>query len=89
MDDLTKDVNNHAGAESVLNAGLERRFIQHADHFRFIQRPIQYNWIHKANLLPGDIDCTDMDEHEFEKLVRSNAPAQGPERSEGPAGATS
>jgi len=26
MDDLTKDVNNHAGAESELNAGLARNY---------------------------------------------------------------
>ena len=33
--------------------------------FRFILRGEAFNWIHPADVQPGDVDCTDMDDAEF------------------------
>lgn len=44
--------------------------------FRFIYRPkavIRFNWRHPAEIQPGDTDCTDMTDEEFEAFVESIA----------------
>lgn len=39
--------------------------------FRFIRRGEGvFNWVHPAELKPGDLDCTDMSDDEFEAAVR-------------------
>ena len=38
--------------------------------FRFIDRNGDFNWRHTNQLQAGDIDCTDMDDEEFEAQVR-------------------
>lgn len=37
--------------------------------FRFIKRGTEYKWCHPAELLTSDLDCTDMSDDEFEKVV--------------------
>jgi hypothetical protein len=37
--------------------------------FRFICRDGACNWMHPAEVQPNDVDCTDMDEDEFEAFV--------------------
>lgn len=38
-------------------------------NFRFVLRESQYFWVHEATMLPDDIDCTEMNDEEFECLV--------------------
>ena len=40
-----------------------------AQGFRFVQRGQQWLWVWRGLMLPGDIDCTDMGEDEFERAV--------------------
>ncbi|GEM_PF-4485914 len=37
--------------------------------FRFVNRCGRFAWVHPAELLEGDVDCTDMSDAEFEKYV--------------------
>lgn len=40
--------------------------------FRFVVRPSELDralWLHPADMKPGDIDCTDMGDEEFEALI--------------------
>ena len=39
--------------------------------FRFIKRGRDFRWCHPLDAMPGDVDCTDMDDDEFAELVRS------------------
>jgi len=41
-------------------------------HFRFVFRAGDYRWIHKNEVIPADIDCTDMNDQEFEDFVREH-----------------
>jgi hypothetical protein len=36
---------------------------------RFIRRGKDFNWVHPLEIRPGDIDCTGMDDAEFEREV--------------------
>jgi hypothetical protein len=37
--------------------------------FRFIRRGDLMTWAHKAEMLPGDVDCTDLDDIELQREV--------------------
>lgn len=37
--------------------------------FRYVLRGAAGLWVHPANMKPGDVDCTDMDDDEFEAAV--------------------
>lgn len=39
--------------------------------FRFVCRDGKFDWLHPADIKPGDIDCTDMDDVQFEEFVAS------------------
>lgn len=39
---------------------------------RFVDRAGDFNWRHKLEMLPGDIDCTDMDDAQFEAQVMTH-----------------
>lgn len=38
--------------------------------FRFVYRAGTYMWVHPVYFHDGDIDCTDMDDVEFEAFTR-------------------
>jgi len=37
--------------------------------FRFVKRGDEFKWVHPADLQPGDTDCSDMTDAEFDALV--------------------
>lgn len=43
------------------------------DGFRFIQCGDRFTWKHRNEIKPSDVDCTDMDDTEFEALVEAQA----------------
>lgn len=40
--------------------------------FRLVYRVGTYMWVHPVYMHDGDIDCTDMDDAEFEAFVRKH-----------------
>lgn len=38
--------------------------------FRFIRRGTEFRWTHRYEVLPSDLDCTDMTDEQFEDAVR-------------------
>jgi hypothetical protein len=40
------------------------------DGFRFVRRGSSFGWVHPAEVQADDLDCTDMDDDEFENAVR-------------------
>lgn len=38
--------------------------------FRFVRRGTAFQWVHQAELLAADQDCTDLNDCDFEILVR-------------------
>lgn len=44
--------------------------------FRFVKRGKDFKWVHPAEMRSEDIDCTDMDDAEFEAVV-SGQTAEG------------
>jgi hypothetical protein len=45
------------------------------ENMRFIKRGTEYQWVHRLEMLPDDVDCTHMDDAEFEAYVRSQVEA--------------
>lgn len=50
--------------------------------FRFVLRTnesgrLESKWVHPAELLPGDLDCTDMDDDTFERAYHAWAEKAG------------
>jgi hypothetical protein len=42
-----------------------------AEGFRYTYRAgVGFNWTHPGAIEPGDVDCTDMNDEEFERAVR-------------------
>lgn len=41
-----------------------------AQGYRFIFRDGRYLWAHALEMQPGDVDCSDMSDDEFEQFVR-------------------
>lgn len=37
--------------------------------FRFVRRGSRFDWVHPAEVHAEDLDCTDMDDAEFERTV--------------------
>lgn len=50
--------------------------------FRFVLRDHRWLWLHPAELVLSDVDCTDMKDIQFERLVRkiNGLSSSGPER---------
>lgn len=42
--------------------------------FRFVKRGDEFKWVHPADLQPGDTDCSDMTDAEFDALVLGTKP---------------
>jgi hypothetical protein len=40
--------------------------------FRFIRRGSRYDWMHPTDIQPGDEDCTDMSDDEFDANVATH-----------------
>lgn len=43
-----------------------------AQGYRFIYRDGRYLWAHALEMQAGDVDCSDMDDAEFEQFVREH-----------------
>lgn len=51
---------------------IEKRGLAKVGH-RYVDRAGEFRWVHEAELQPGDVDCTDMDDEAFEAhVVRLN-----------------
>jgi hypothetical protein len=37
--------------------------------YRYIKRGEEFKWAHPAEVMPADVDCTDMTDDEFEAFV--------------------
>lgn len=59
---MTTDLNRARFSRAV--TGIKAR----ADQMRFIYRAGSYAWRFKPEIIPGDIDCTDMDDAQFEQF---------------------
>lgn len=44
--------------------------------YRFVRRGVRFDWVHPAEVQRGDLDCTDMGDDEFERVVQE-APTFG------------
>lgn len=40
--------------------------------FRYVMRGSVFTWVHPTEVLPTDVDCSDMSDAEFEAFVQSN-----------------
>ena len=40
--------------------------------FRFVKREEFFAWVHPTEVLPDDVDCSDMSDAEFELFVLEN-----------------
>lgn len=40
----------------------------------YVLRAGKLDWIHKAEIRPGDVDCTDLSLDDLEEFLRINAP---------------
>ena len=40
-----------------------------AQDFRLIRRGVAFYWTHPAEVKADDLDCTDMDDEQFERVV--------------------
>ena len=50
--------------------GSMKTFTLKQQGFRFVFRTGAFKWTHKNEMLAGDIDCTDMNDQEFEQFVQ-------------------
>ena len=41
--------------------------------FRFVRRAAEFHWVHPLEVRADDLDCTDMDDVQFEQAVREVA----------------
>ncbi len=43
--------------------------------FRFVRRGSDFRWVHPADVLSTDVDCTDMTDERFEAFVAAGVAA--------------